>query len=78
MIQQRPFKQVSLHELEQAFSEALTKLLGAPATVQLHEIRHEFSTAAVVTGRDAASFTGHIEASKYYGESSELGGEIPD
>ena len=78
MTQQRSLKQVSLHELEQAFSEALTKLLGARATVQLHEIRHDASTAAAMTGRDAASFTGHIEAATYYGASGEFGGEIPD
>jgi hypothetical protein len=60
----KTFKQLSLDDLERAFGEALTKLVGEECKVVLDEMKIDTSPAALFASTQRASISGRIEVIK--------------
>lgn len=57
-------KALSLAQLQEAFSKALSELSGQECLVVLHELRFETGGVRAAVGNEIASFTGDFQLKK--------------
>ena len=62
----KSLKTISLEEMQEAFSKALTELVGRECKVIVDELRFDRSPAQSFAGTDKAFISGYIEAQPDY------------
>ena len=75
MTPKQSLKELSIAQLQEAFSRALTELAGRECSVVVNELKFEVSGAKAWQGIDAASFSGSFETKPKYSEG--FGEELP-
>jgi hypothetical protein len=66
MATSRTLKEITLAEIQAAFSKAMTELAGREYIVVLNGLQFEHTTTRAFLGTELASFSGQVESKREY------------